>query len=387
MENDPQVKEEVDNTTEQNSIPTKNFDEELLVGLRVDENYNEPILHQVLRIAVYDEFHAYETYRKTIETFGNVPSFLNIIQAEVRHFSALEPLLVKYNVPAPINNWYEKIELPNTLLECCEVGVAAEIDNIKMYDNLLLYVDQYPDIKDVLFQLQAASYNNHLPAFRKCVAQHSNTQVDLGNIYAQYSAHTTGENMMDKMNEFNDLAGKFASGQISQEDLLKVLSNTNLSFIGGALLGVVGMSVFSQINKQNEVQEDVQEESMPLVPFAVGAVIGGAVIYLLKKNKKSKSKKEEQKMLPFVAGLAAGAVAVVAYNNNKKIRSSVKSGAKKVQEVASSSYEKTKEIAGDVKATMSEKVDCLKPKKNEEPVVVEEKMDDKQSNTSHNLSY
>lgn len=32
---------------------------------------------------------------------------------------------------------------------------------------------------------------------------------------------------------------------------------------------------------------------MPFVPFAVGAVIGGAVIYLLNKNKKSKSKKEE----------------------------------------------------------------------------------------------
>lgn len=82
-------------------------------------------------------------------------------------------------------------------------------------------------------------------------------------------------------------------------------------------------------------------------------------------------------MLPFVAGLAAGAVAVVAYNNNKKIRKSVKSGAKKVQEVASSSFEKTKELAGDVKATVSEKVDCLKSKGKEEAVVVEEKTDDK----------
>lgn len=29
---------------------------------------------------------------------------------------------------------------------------------------------------------------------------------------------------------------------------------------------------------------------MPLIPFAVGAVIGGAMIYLLKKDKKKKTK-------------------------------------------------------------------------------------------------
>ena len=213
------------------------------------------MLDQVLRIAVYDEYHAYETYKKTIETFGNVTPFSNIMEAEVRHFNALEPLLIKYNVPAPINNWYEKIELPNSLQECCEVGVAAEIDNVKMYDNLLSYVDEYPDIKDVLYKLQAASYNNHLPAFRNCVQKYSTTEVDVNNIYEQHSTHLnqipSNEDMMAKMNEFNELAGKIASGQISQEEILKVLGNTNLSFMGGALLGAVGMSMFSQMAKES----------------------------------------------------------------------------------------------------------------------------------------
>ncbi len=240
-----------------------NFDEDLLITLRVDPNYDEPILHQVLRIAVYDEYHAYETYKKTIETFGAVTPFTNIMDSEVRHFQALEPLLIKYNVPAPINNWYEKIELPNTQLECCEVGVAAEIDNIKMYDNLLSYVDEYPDIKDVLYKLQAASYNNHLPAFRSCVQQHSTTEVNVGDIYQEYSAHTnqipSSEDMMAKMNEFNEIAGKLASGQLSQEEILKVLGNTNLSFVGGALLGAVGMSVFSQMAKGSSEDEEIKE--------------------------------------------------------------------------------------------------------------------------------
>jgi len=237
-----------------------NFDEDLLITLRVDPSYNEPILHQVLRIAIYDEYHAYETYRKTIETFGNVQPFSNIVQAEIRHFSALEPLLVKYNVPAPINNWYEKIELPDTLLECCEVGVAAEIDNVKMYDNLLSYVDEYPDIKDVLYRLQAASYNNHLPAFRNCVARYSLNNVNIDNIYEQYSTHNTSipssEDMMSKMNQFNELAAKLSSGQMTQDDLLKVLGNTNLSFVGGALLGAAGLTIFNQMAKDNDKSEE-----------------------------------------------------------------------------------------------------------------------------------
>lgn len=69
-------------------------------------------------------------------------------------------------------------------------------------------------------------------------------------------------------------------------------------------------------------------------------------------------------MLPFIAGVAAGAVAVVAFNNNKKIRKTVNQSAKKAKEIAKEGYEKTKEFAGDIKETVSEKIDCLKAKKN-----------------------
>ena len=84
----------------------KNFDEALLVTLRVDPGYGEPILHQVLRIAIYDEFHAYETYNQVIVKFGAVSPFVNIREAEIRHYSALLPLLLKYQVPIPINDWH-----------------------------------------------------------------------------------------------------------------------------------------------------------------------------------------------------------------------------------------------------------------------------------------
>jgi len=139
---------------EENDNGTINFDESVLVSQRVDPNFNEPILNQVLRISLYDEYHAYETYKKTIETFGEIQPFTNIIKAEQNHINVLLVLCSKYGVETPINNWSDKIELPNTPAECCEVGVVAELDNIKMYDDLLQYVAQYPDIQDVLCQEQ-----------------------------------------------------------------------------------------------------------------------------------------------------------------------------------------------------------------------------------------
>lgn len=229
-----------------------NFDEALLEGLRVDPTYNEDILHQVLRIAIYDEYHAYNAYKKIIDTFGDMRPFSNIMQAEIQHYSALMPLLEKYNIPVPIDNWYDKIELPNSILECCEVGVAAEIDNVKMYDNLLLYCGEYPDIMDVLYRLQAASYNNHLPAFRSCVQQYSTTPVNIADIYNEYSAHDTSEDMMAKVNEFSVIAQKISRGQMSQEDVMKLLGNTNMSFIGGIILGGVGAALATSMLKTDE---------------------------------------------------------------------------------------------------------------------------------------
>jgi len=233
-----------------------NFDEDLLVTLRVDPTYDEPILNQVLRIAIYDEYHAYETYRKVIETFGNVMPFSNIIEAEIRHYNAIIPLLEKYNVEVPIDNWYEKIVLPNTLVECCEVGVAAEIDNIQMYDNLLLYVSEYPDIQDVLYKLQAASYNNHLPAFRNCVIQYTNEAVNINNIYNSFSEHNgvnTNPEMLNKVNDFRNIATKFASGQINEQDVIKLFSSVDTATIGGVLLGGLGaMQLVKMMNEKKE---------------------------------------------------------------------------------------------------------------------------------------
>ena len=144
------------------------------------------------------------------------------------------------------------------------MGVAEEIDNIKMYDNLISYAKEYPDILDVLYKLQAASYNNHLPALRQAVAKHSNlnsNDINVDAIHQENSVHNIDE-AINKMDEISAMASKFATGNVSQEDILKLLSNSNLSFIGGALLGAVGAGVFNQITKDKKENTNEKEEEV-----------------------------------------------------------------------------------------------------------------------------
>ncbi|RXJ83766.1 ferritin-like domain-containing protein [Arcobacter cloacae] len=224
-----------------------NIDEALLISARVDENSQIPIISQILRIAVYDEFKAYETYTKIIEKFGLVQPFVNIKEAEAVHYAALIQLMQKYNVEVPINNWASKIEVPNTLIECCEMGVAGEINNIAMYNNLLSYANE-PDIKDVLFKLQAASFNNHLPAFRNCVIAHYNNGT---------TNNITQENIMEKLGEYQVILDDIMSGNIDENSISKIFSKLNLSMVSGAVLGG---AIIALLNTYNAKQENESKE-------------------------------------------------------------------------------------------------------------------------------
>lgn len=228
----------------------KNFDISVLEKFRVDETFNEPIIDQVLRIAIYNELVAYEIYTKVMQQFGAVQPFVNITEAEKRHYATLLALLEKYQVALPLNDYSSNNQIPKTLEECCELGVASEIKNIAMYDNLLLYTINYPDIEDVLYQLQAASYNNHLLAFRQAV-QNSYTQKQAS---IPNKAH-------EQFNELNALTSKITSGNISQEEVMKLLENTNFSFIGGAILGALGGAVINEMIKKNTQEEPKEEEN------------------------------------------------------------------------------------------------------------------------------
>ena len=124
--------------------------------------------------ALDDEYKARATYRKVIEAFGQVRPFINIVESEGRHISALLSLYEAFVLTPPDDPWAGTINAPKTLADACRAAVEGEVENAAMYERLLADVDE-PDVKRVLERLQAASRDNHLPAFERCLIREENS--------------------------------------------------------------------------------------------------------------------------------------------------------------------------------------------------------------------
>lgn len=121
---------------------------------------------EYLQLALADERKARATYAATLEKFGSVRPFSNIIQSEEQHISQLLALFARYGIAVPADTT-QVGALPATLAEVCAVGVTAEIENDALYQRMIPEIQQ-ADIKSVFTSLAQASKEKHLPAFQRC---------------------------------------------------------------------------------------------------------------------------------------------------------------------------------------------------------------------------
>jgi hypothetical protein len=127
-------------------------------------------LKEVLDEAIQDEYRSEQTYLKVIATFGRVRPFVNIVQAEGRHILALSRLHNDHGLAVPPSKWtQENVPTYESFAAACSDAVAAETENVAMYDRLLSQ-GLPSDVRYVLGNLQAASRDAHLPAFERCSA-------------------------------------------------------------------------------------------------------------------------------------------------------------------------------------------------------------------------
>jgi hypothetical protein len=122
---------------------------------------------QALCDTLDDEYKAHATYEQVIRDFGPVRPFVNIVEAEARHASALLSLFEKYGITPPENRWLGKVPRFSSVHEACVASIQGEIENVALYDRVLKST-QRPDILSVYQALRSASQDRHLPAFQRC---------------------------------------------------------------------------------------------------------------------------------------------------------------------------------------------------------------------------
>lgn len=125
---------------------------------------------RALHEALDDEYRAWATYAQVVRDLGPERPFVNIVEAEARHVAALRSLFERYSLELPDNPWPGRVPRFANAREACAAGIKEEIDNAALYDRLLQSTHR-EDILTVFRNLQRASQERHLPAFRRCASR------------------------------------------------------------------------------------------------------------------------------------------------------------------------------------------------------------------------
>ena len=119
--------------------------------------------------ALQEEYRAQYLYASVLEDYPGAMPFAAIVESEMRHVEALQMLFTRRQMASPASIWTPASFPPHTTLAlACAGGVAAEAADAAFYDKYLPRTDLPQDVKNVFTNLQAASLENHLPAFQSC---------------------------------------------------------------------------------------------------------------------------------------------------------------------------------------------------------------------------
>lgn len=146
-----------------------NHDEHILRTRSIDPGAPGPVVHQAVRIALYDEYAARAFYARVIEAFGPRPVFVNILRSEQQHVAALLALCERFGIARPLDPFPAETTVEPSWLANCQRAIIGEAANARLYAYLLTQVAE-PEVRRVFMNLKAAALQHHLPAFRQAAA-------------------------------------------------------------------------------------------------------------------------------------------------------------------------------------------------------------------------
>lgn len=146
----------------------RNYDEPILRSHRIDPRAPFPLLHQAVRIALYDEYAARSFYTRVLEAFGARPPFVEVSRSQAGRIATLTALCERFGIPRPLDPYPMETSVAPAWLLNCRRAVAGKMANVRLYANLLAQVGE-PEIRRVFAQLQAASLEQHLPVLQQAL--------------------------------------------------------------------------------------------------------------------------------------------------------------------------------------------------------------------------
>jgi len=188
---------------------------------------------EAIKEALASEYKSYALYEEASNRFSDVEIFKNINNAEARHIAALEKAAQKHGIELDESE-PPKEGIKGGVTDYLEMMIVAERENIEMYDELIPQVED-ENIKEIFFRLQAASYNNHLPALRE----------HLRRAYGEKGGSERG------FEEVTQVAQKFMKqlqgGKLEPEMLKKNIGTMVSKVSGDFVLGALGGAVLGAI--------------------------------------------------------------------------------------------------------------------------------------------
>ena len=145
-------------------------------------------LKAMLDVLYIDELNAKAEYEALVEAFGDQSPYTQLIVAEARHADSLLRLYDLYDLDVPTPTLKTPV-VPSTLDASYDIGVAAEVANIALYEN---YLDlKLPEVVEIVFtNLQRAS-ENHLRIFT-AYAEGTQDELNLGTCHGTTGTRQRG---------------------------------------------------------------------------------------------------------------------------------------------------------------------------------------------------
>lgn len=185
--------------------------------------------------ALDDEYKAYSFYFSASE-FG--APFTNLLEAEANHINAIIFHLNELGAQIPANPY--SFTTPKSFEEAATIALQNEQANVELY-NTLVTNENDAQIIDTFYRLQAASYNNHIPALQNALNLNQNN-----NLLEQLNQGKT------LINETAIMVNKLKDGSLGQDELEGFLSKLNYSLVGGAIIGAFSVIIANELLNKNK---------------------------------------------------------------------------------------------------------------------------------------